>query len=40
MSLFEEASDCVGYHDGFVDCQLTPSKGGVNYLDFRAGWGP
>jgi hypothetical protein len=28
-------------HDGLVDCQLTPSKGGgVHYLDFGAGWEP
>jgi hypothetical protein len=40
MGLIEEASDHVGRHDGLVDYQLTPSEGGVNYLDFGAGWGP
>jgi hypothetical protein len=29
MGLFEEPSDYVGCHSGLVDCQLTPSQGGV-----------
>jgi hypothetical protein len=36
MGLFEEVSDCVGHHDGLVDCQLTLNEGGVNHLDFGA----
>jgi hypothetical protein len=40
VGLFEEASDCIGHHDGLVDCKLTPSEGGVNYLDFGTRRGP
>jgi hypothetical protein len=34
MVLFEEASDCIGRHNGLIDCQLTPSSRGSNLLGF------